>query len=144
MPTRFADPAVEAHFAAYPPAARKALLALRALVSDTARRTQGVGELAEVLKWNEPAYGTVKGAGSTVRIDWKAKHPDQYAMYFHCQSGLVDEFRQMFPHDFRFEGERAIVFRLGEHVPTDALGICIAMALTHHSRKRARGRSPST
>lgn len=133
----FSDPAVAAHFDSYPPAARKKLLALRELVFTTAAQVEGVGELQETLKWGEPAYVTAQtGSGSTVRMDWKKKAPDRYAMYFHCQTGLVETFRGMFPRDFVFDGNRALVFRLTDRLPTKPLAICIEIAFTHHLRKR--------
>ena len=117
------------------------MLALRALIFETAARANGVGTLSEKLRWGEPAYVTAETmSGSTIRIDWKSKHPDRYAMYFHCQTGLVSGFRSMFPDEFTFDGNRALVFDLSEPVPTDALCFCIEAALTHHSRKRARRR----
>ncbi|MCC6965643.1 MAG: DUF1801 domain-containing protein [Nitrospira sp.] len=138
----FSDPAVEAHFASYPRAVRNKMLALRELVFQTAARTKGVGELQETLKWGEPAYVTAKTkSGSTVRIDWKSRHPQQYAMYFHCQTGLIESFRSMFPNDFRFEGNRALVFKLADAIPTDVLAFCIEASLTYHARKGSVGRS---
>ncbi|WP_066260961.1 DUF1801 domain-containing protein [Hydrogenophaga flava] len=134
----FSDPAVDARFRSYPPKVRAKMLALRELVFDTAARSPDVGELQETLKWGEPAYVTAKSkSGSTVRMDWKARAPHQYAMYFHCQSGLVETFRTLFPKEFRFEGNRALVFALDEKVPKDALAFCIDAALTLHSRKKA-------
>jgi hypothetical protein len=142
---RFADPTVAAHFDSYPAAVRKKMLALRKLIFETAASTEGVGELQETLKWGEPAYVTAASrSGSTVRIDWKAKAPDQYAMYFHCQTGLIETFRAMFPNDFAYEGNRALVFKLGGRVPRDALAFCIEASLTYHLRRRAskrRGRN---
>jgi hypothetical protein len=137
----FTSPEVAAHFASYPRAVRQKMLALRELVLSTAARTEGVGVLQETLKWGEPAYvmATTK-SGTTVRMDWNRRSPDQYAMYFHCQTGLVESFRQMFPHDFTFEGNRALVFKLGDQVPTDALAVCVEAALTYHARKRAGAR----
>lgn len=136
--TPFADPAVEARFQGYPLRVRERLLALRELVFQTAADTAGVGELLETLKWGEPAYVTaLTGSGSTLRMDWKPKHPDQYAMYFHCKTGLVDSFRTLFPNDFRFEGNRALIFRLDDEVPADELAVCIEASLTYHQRKRA-------
>jgi hypothetical protein len=138
----FQDPAVEARFAQYPPPARKKLLALRALIFKVARLTSGVGELQETLKWGEPAYVTAQSkSGSTVRIDWKAKNPDQYAIYFNCNTGLVDQFKTMFPDGFKFEGRRAIVFALSDAVPKDALEICVAASLTHHLRGKAKAQA---
>ena len=43
----FSDPAVEAHFEMYPTEVRKTMLALRALIFETAARGNGVGTLSE-------------------------------------------------------------------------------------------------
>jgi hypothetical protein len=67
---RFGDARVASRFKAYPPGLRARLLTLRALVFDTAARTEGVGRLTETLKWGQPSYLTEEtGSGSTVRID---------------------------------------------------------------------------
>ena len=108
----FASAEVAAKFDTYLPNVRRKLLALRELVFQTAAATEGVGELEESLKWGEPAYVTKNKSGSTVRMDWKKNDPNHYAMYFHCQTDLVETFRTVFPHDFKFEGNRALVFSL--------------------------------
>ena len=128
-----------AKFNAYPPNVRRKLLALRELVFKTATATDGVGEIEESLKWGEPAYATKNKAGSTVRLDWKKKDPNHYAMYFHCQTNLVETFRTIFPHDFKFDGNRALVFSLEEKIPKDSLVMCIAASLTYHLKKRDTG-----
>lgn len=130
--TPFRHPGVQARFSAYPPTARRPMLALRELVLQTAGQTPGVGGVEETLKWGEPAYVTRNKAGSTVRIDWKAKSPDQVAVYFNCQTDLVERFRLMFPDDFVFEGNRALVMALDQKLPADALGVCLAAAFTYH------------
>lgn len=136
----FADPAVEAVFRACPPTLEKRLLALRAMVFEVAASTPGVGELQETLKWKEPAYLTAQsGSGSTIRIAPKKSGATQYAMYFNCQTRLVDTFRTLFPVEFSYEGNRAIVLDTDQAVPEDALRFCIAMALTWHRRKPGSG-----
>jgi hypothetical protein len=141
--TPFRDPAVEAHFNAYPPRVRSKLLSLRELVFETASKTKEAGELQETMKWGEPAYVTARTkSGSTIRMDWKARTPDQYALYFHCRSGLVDTFRTLFPNELRFEGDRALVFELDGRIPKDALAFCIGAALTYHSSKKASKGKP--
>jgi hypothetical protein len=129
------SPTVQAVFDSYPPALGKKLLALRQLILDTAATTDGVGTLEETLKWGEPAYVTTQSkSGSTVRIDRK-KNQDRYAIYFNCNTTLVDTFRSMFPDSFHFEGNRALVFDVGDVLPKKELGFCIAMALTYHQVK---------
>lgn len=136
----FGSAAVARAFDAYPLAARSRLLALRELIFQTAAATEGIGELEETLKWSEPAYLTPQSkSGSTIRIAWKKSKPNQYAMYFNCQTTLVEMFRTSFADDFRFEGNRAIVFDLVDAVPADALGFCIAAALTYHRERRSCG-----
>ncbi len=44
----------------------------------------------------------------------------------------VDSFRTLFPDDFSFEGNRALVFDEAEAVPNDTLAHYIAAALTYH------------
>jgi len=133
---RFSDSAVAAVFKAYPPGIRAKLMALRELVFDTADDTAGVGRLTETLKWGQPSYLTEEtGSGTTVRID-RLKAGDGFAVYFHCHSGLVEQFRDLYPDRFQYEGKRAILFASRDRVPTAELRHCIALALTHHSRKR--------
>lgn len=113
------------------------MLALRELVFDVAAKTPAVGELQETLKWGEPAYLTAKTkSGSTVRMDWKPKSPDSIAIYFNCNTTLVDDFRSIFASDFEFEGNRAIVLKLKGPLPKKELSICIAASLTYHLDKK--------
>ena len=131
----FGSPAVAKVFQAYPDEVREQLLALRALIFETASTTEGVGEIEETLKWGEPAYVTAQSrSGSTVRLGWKASKASRYAIYFNCRTSLVSTFRTLFPHEFRFEGNRAIVFTPSEALPLDALAFCVAAALTYHRR----------
>ena len=128
---------VQARFDAYPADVRPHLWALRELVLETARQTPRTGDIDETLKWGEPAYVTVNKAGSTVRIDWKAKAPQQVAVYFNCQTDLVERFRMMFPNDFQFDGNRALVLPLSGVLPADALSLCIAASFTYHLDRHA-------
>lgn len=75
-------------------------------------------------------------------MDWKPGTPEQYAMYFHCQTKLVESFRTMFPNDFSFEGNRALIFKVNERVPRHELCVCIEASLTYHLKKApvAKGR----
>ena len=120
------------------------MLALRELIFKTAAATNGVGELTEQLKWGEPAYITQQSrSGSTVRIDWKQSSPDCYAMYFNCQTNLIDTFRTLFPDEFSFEGNRALVIPLEGRAKLGPLAYCIAASLTYHSAKRTTARKPT-
>lgn len=135
-----ADARVARHFETCPVGIRKKLFELRELIFDTAAATQGVGEIEETLKWGEPAYVTAQSkSGSTIRIDWKKAQPEQYAMYFHCQTNLIETFRTVFPNDFNYIGNRSIVFNETDTVPMDTLAFCIAAALTYHLKRTTAG-----
>lgn len=137
--TPFKSTAVAKVFDSYPAPLRRRLMSLRELIFRTAASTPGVGALEETLKWGEPAYVTAQGKGrSALRLGAQKSTPAQVAMYFNCQTTLVDSFRTMFPADFHFVGNRALVFDVAEPVPTDALGVCIAMALTYHAKRQPR------
>ncbi len=127
------SPKVDAVFANYPEYVRNKMQSLRELVIETAEETEGVHKLEETLKWGEPSFVTKDG--STLRMDWKEQTPDQYAMYFHCTSRLVDTFRLVFNHKFQYEGKRAIVFQLNQKIPKAELKECIKAALTYHKVK---------
>ncbi|MEQ8218628.1 MAG: DUF1801 domain-containing protein [Arenibacter sp.] len=127
------NPKVDAVFANYPDFVRDKMQALRELVLETAEETEGVYQLEETLKWGEPSFVTKDG--STLRMDWKEKTPDQYAMYFHCTSRLVDTFRLVFNQKFQYEGKRAIVFQLNQTIPKEELKECIKASLTYHKVK---------
>ena len=128
------NPAVKTVFDNYPDQVRNKMLVLRKLVIDTAKDIDCITALEETLKWGEPSYLTKNG--STIRMDWKSKKPEQYALYFKCTSRLVETFKKLFKNDFEFEGNRAIVFRLEDEIPIKALKNCIKAALTYHKVKQ--------
>ncbi len=121
-------------FNQYPKHMREKLMFLRQLIIDTASETEEVGELEETLKWGEPSYLTK--TGSTIRINWKKPKPEQYAMYFHCKTKLIDTFKELYKDVFKFEGNRAIVFNEGDEIPINELKHCISISLTYHRRKK--------
>lgn len=120
-------------FEHYPEHIQQKLLFLRQLILDTASETEGVTGIEETLKWGEPSYIAKKG--STIRIDRKRSNPHQYAIYFNCNTKLVDTFRELYRDRFNFEGNRAIVFDEHDDIPVNELKQCIASALTYHTRK---------
>ncbi len=128
------NPAVKARFDNYPPEIKVKMESLRKLIIEVAEETEGVDHLEETLKWGELAYITKNG--STLRIDWKAKNPAQYAMYFQCTSQLVPTFRFVFGETFEYEGNRAVLLPLKGNLPIEEVKKCIATALTYHKVKK--------
>lgn len=122
--------AVQEKFDGYPDHVKIILLELRSLVLDIVH-VHNLGEVEETLKWGEPSY-LVK-TGSTVRFDWKQKSPESYFIYFNCKTKLVDTFRELYSNDLEFQGNRAIVLRLNEPMPTSILRHCIELSLKYKS-----------
>ena len=112
---------------------KKTNVNLRKLVLETAETINGLDTLEETLKWGEPSYLTKHG--STVRMDWKSKTPNQYAIYFKCTSKLVETFKAIYKDTFQFEGNRAIVFQMDDKIPEAELKHCISLALNYHKIK---------
>lgn len=129
----------------HPEPTRSRLLALRALILDTAARTEGVGEIEEALRWNEPSFLTsASGSGSTIRINARGE-PGGVALYFNCNTDLVDTFRALYRGRMIFEGNRALLLPADQPLPEAELAHCVSLALTYHTRKRPkRGRPRKT
>ncbi|MDQ0362022.1 DUF1801 domain-containing protein [Breznakia pachnodae] len=121
---------VDNTFMEYPSLYRKRLLELRDLIFETGDRIDKTNKIEESLKWGQPSY-TCKGA-SPIRIDRFEK--DKIAMFFHCQTTLVETFRKLFTNDLTFSKNRAIVLEPKKELPVEELKICIEMALTYHKK----------
>lgn len=120
----------------YPAKLRGKLRALRRLILNTAAKIEGVGPLEETLKWGQPSFLTAQSkSGSTIRIDRVKGSDEKYAVYFHCQTDLVPTFRELYPKQFAYEGNRAVILDANKRPDEKALAHCIALALTYHLRK---------
>lgn len=105
---------------------------IRTLIIEAAEELE-LPTLEETTKWGEPSYIAKKG--STIRVDWKAKSPKQYQVYFKCTSRLVDTFKAVYGDLFRYEKSRAIIFQLDDQIPVEELKSCLKMALQYHKVK---------
>jgi len=132
--------AVSKVFDSYPDSVREKLLFLRQLILETALEN-GIDDLEETLKWGEPSYLTKKG--STVRIAWRKSYPNEYGIFFNCKTKLVDTFKEIYRDQFKFEGNRALLFSIdnidnpnfNKNIPVEELKHCIALSLTYRSIK---------
>ncbi len=126
------DELVKQKFDAYPNDVRLKLMEIRKAIYEVAAEID-IEEVNETLKWGEPSY-LVKG-GSTVRIDWKPKHPERIQVCFHCQTKLIDTYKEIYSDTFSFEGNRAILLPLSENLPVQELKHCLSMSLRYHKIK---------
>lgn len=58
------------------------------------------------------------------------------ALFFICTSGLVEEFRDIYPNTFDYHGNRAITLRDGIEDVREELRHIIALALTMKLRRK--------
>lgn len=132
-------------FAGYSDAVRAKLIELRDLIFETAAESEVVGELTETLKWGEPAYLTTETKiGSTIRLGAPRGRPECCALYFNCNTTLVESFRERFGDALELEGNRAVLFPCDAELPVEIAGACIEAALTYHLSRRERARAPVT
>ena len=127
------NPDVAKVISEYPEKVQEKLIYLRSLILEVAEKEESINEIEETLKWGEPSY-LVKH-GSTIRIDWKRKNPNQYALYFQCTSKLVPTFKMLYHKSFNFEGNRAIILGMEDDIPVKGLQHCILLALQYHKLK---------
>ncbi|MEQ8671961.1 MAG: DUF1801 domain-containing protein [Aggregatilineales bacterium] len=138
--TTFQNTEIQEAFYAYPDAIRNKLLALRQMIFDVASDTDEVGQIEETLKWGQPSYLTVNPkSGTTIRIDQVSPQENRYAMFVHCQTTLIDTFRDIYPDELTYDGTRAIIFNGDEELEVDVVKHCIQLALTYH-RDKKKGR----
>ncbi len=123
---------VKIQFEKYPENARARLEELRALILKHSADLE-LGEVEESLKWGEPSY-SVK-TGSPIRIDWKQKTPNDYYVFFNCQTKLIDTFNELYGSVLDFQGNRAIVLNLSKPLPKAEISHCLELALTYKKRK---------
>lgn len=122
---------VQTAFDEMPALSRAGCLELRDLIFDVAATTPEAGRISEELRWGQPAYLTPDTkSGSTIRLG--VPKAAGFALFVHCQTSLIEEFRPIAPKEMRFDGKRAVLFDDPSEVNADALSLLIRAALTYH------------
>jgi len=117
-------------FAGLPENHREALVRLRTLIFEVADEL-GAAPVTEVLRWGQPSYLAAKPRQSTAIRLWSTNDHEFFGVFFHCQTSIIPEFRNLFPGDFRFDGNRGILFRPGEDPQAERLRVAIGHALQY-------------
>lgn len=126
-------PEISSLLGAYPQAAGEHLLAVRTLIYDVAAE-HGLGKIDESIKWGEASFW-VKG-GIAVRVDWKEKQPAVIKVFFHCQTRLIETFREVYPEAFAYEGNRALLIPLADYAKHGVLAHCLSVVMRYQALKR--------
>lgn len=126
---------IEAAFAANDPDVHRQLLACRDLVFQAAADHAEIGPLTETLKWGQPSYLTeASGTGTTMRL--AQSNDGRPALFVHCGTDLIEQFKTFYPDTFEYQGKRALVLRGNTASVAAELQHCIALALTYKLRRR--------
>ncbi len=128
------DTEVAEAFDALPAEHRAGLLELRELILEVAEDV-GAAPVHEVLRWGQPSYLAAQPRESTTIRLGSSGDGEHFALFFHCQSSVLPEFRAMFPNEFRYDGNRAILFGPGEDLQKDRLRLCIGHALRYRIKQ---------
>ncbi len=110
---------------------RATLLALRDRIFATAAADVAIGTLVETLKWGQPSYQTVRPkSGTPIRLGvGKSGDP---ALFVHCQTTLISDFRALHEGDFICDGTRALFVKDATAALDPRLGHLIHRALRYH------------
>lgn len=123
---------VQTKFDDYPDSVKVRMIELRRFILSLIEREE-LGPVEETLKWGEPSY--LVETGSSVRIDWKMKTPNHFYVYFHCQTQLIETFRELHSDRLTFQGNRAIVLDIEQPLPTAELEQSLLMAFQYKKLK---------
>ena len=134
--TRAIPADVKQAFEAFPAPVRARLRDVRDLIYRAVEDTDAIGEIEETLKWGQPSYlPKHSGIGMTVRLGTLKAAPDRPALFFNCQTRLIDTFREIYPSAFEYEGNRAMALPASGRLPEAEIRHCVALALTYHQWK---------
>ncbi|MGI9388335.1 MAG: DUF1801 domain-containing protein [Methyloligellaceae bacterium] len=127
------DSDVQAVFYGHDPKVRETLRELRKVVFRAADATPGVGALQETLKWGQISYLPRKPrVGTTVRIDRPALPDARASLFFHCQTTLLETFRERYPDSFTYVDNRSVQLDADWALHEAELQHCLGLALSYH------------
>lgn len=131
MTRAFASADIKAAFDIPDRQAREGLLVLRAMVFEVADDLPQVGKVKEALRWGQPSYLTPETkSGSTLRLG--IPKSGGFALFVHCQTSLISDYRAAFPDATNIEGKRAVLFKTADEIDPNRLKWLIRQALTYH------------
>ena len=126
-------PDIAAAFKSFREPAQTGLRHLRQLILTQGAQLPQIGPVVEALRWGQPAFLTPgTGAACSLRIGM-AK--DDFALFVHCRSNLIEAFTAGPVHAMRAQGTRAVLFRDPDDIDDAALAFLIRSALTYHLPK---------
>ena len=99
------------------------------------RKHNEIGKIEECLKWGEPNYvNHTPKSGITLRLSKLKSSESEYALFVHCQTSLIEEFRVAYPN-LNYDKNPGALFDSYEPIQSNAIKQFIYLALSYHSRK---------
>lgn len=91
--------------------------------------------ITETIHWWQPSYIPVaKNTGKTIRID---KFGDtQVALFFNCNTTIVQDIKNRFADQVQCSKNRAIVLDAGQVLPSEILQYAIQSGLSYFKQKK--------
>lgn len=126
------DEIIERKLNSYPATVKAELLKLRELIFSIAK-DESLGPISESVKWGQLSFSSPKG--SPIRIDWSSATPLYLSLFFHCQTKLMSTFREVYPNNFTYIGNRQLMFPLNDNSKYRVLSHCLSVALRYHQVK---------
>lgn len=127
----FASSDVAMTFGGFDSTVQPVLLALRDLIFETARNDPQIGPIEEALRWGQPAYLTpVTKSGTTLRLG--QSRTGTPALFVHCQTSLVSDYKVAFPNRSDTQDKRAMLVPSCADIDPMRHGWLIRRALTYH------------
>ncbi|WP_438786601.1 DUF1801 domain-containing protein [Enterococcus sp. DIV0756] len=120
---------IQTFYPTYSAQEKQKLIELQNLIHEIAGESDI--QLVESAKWGQLSFATPNG--TPIRID---RFSDtQVALFVHCQTHLIDDWKSLFSESLSFSKNRAILFQLDESLPEEPLKICIDQAFHYHVKK---------
>lgn len=123
----FSDTQIAAVFNSYPEPAKSGLLKLRALIFEVAEANPKIGAVSETLKWGQPSYQSA--SGTPIRLG--LPKAGGYAVFAHCQTAVISDFRNILGDKYTYDANRAVVFDATADPDLNEVAVLINRALTY-------------
>jgi Domain of unknown function (DU1801) len=136
------DAKILAAYSSLPEEIMKAALTIRDRIFALAQQHAEIGQVEETLKWGMPSYLTKSPkSGTPIRLGCNAD-ANTLGIYVHCQTQVVDNFRETTPADLLVESKitteksRAIHLPAKTPLPNSVIDKFLYEALTYHTRRK--------
>ena len=106
---------------------------IRSLIFSSARELE-LDYLSLTTKWGEASFVSSKGV--TIRLAAYKHQQGALGVFFPCSSTMIQNCKELFPEEFEYEKQRAIILSKEGKLNTLTLELVIRAALNYHRVKQ--------